>query len=146
MTASPGFGSTPYPEPTAPTVAPRRLYRSRTNRTLSGVCGGLAEYYAADPTAVRLLAVLVALITGLVPGIIVYLLAAIVIPERPASDAEVLTPAAHPGQGALVVGLMLVVVGGVALAERLLQVDWEVLWPVALIAIGGMLALVAYRR
>ena len=145
MTASTGLGGTPYPEPTSQ-VAPRRLFRSRTNRTFAGVCAGLAEYFGADVAAVRLAAVLLALITGLVPGIFVYVVAAIVIPERPATEAELPAVASRPGQGSLIVGIILVIVGAVALAERAFLVDWDVLWPAALIAVGAVLALLAYRR
>src|SRR5688572_4140603 len=65
----------------------RRFYRLRTNRALPGVCGGIAEYYGADPSAVRLLTVIIALFTGIVPMLVLYLIAAIVILER--IDGEV---------------------------------------------------------
>ena len=58
-----------------------RLYRSRENRMVAGVCGGLAEYLDADPTMVRLVTVLAILFTG-VPAL-AYLVAWIIIPERP---------------------------------------------------------------
>jgi phage shock protein C len=139
------MGETPYPESRGD-VVPRRLYRSRTNRTFAGVCGGLAEYFAADPTAVRLAAVLIALITGIFPGLLVYVIAAIVVPERPMALTEQPMEAGRPGQGALLVGILLVVVGSIALAERVFQVDWDVVWPAALIAIGAVLAVFAVRR
>jgi phage shock protein C len=145
MTASTGMGGTPYPEPATGTAV-RRLYRSRTNRTFAGVCAGIAEYYAADTAAVRLAAVLVALITGIIPGILVYLVAAIVIPERPATEGELPMAPARPGQSSLIIGILLVIVGAVALAERAFQVDWDLLWPVGLIAVGAVLAVMAYRR
>ena len=82
MTASPGMNPPPaYPE--APAAAgPRQFLRSRTNRMFAGVCGGLAETYGADATAVRLLTVIFGVITGIFPMLIVYLVAAILIPER----------------------------------------------------------------
>ncbi len=58
----------------------RRLYKSRTDRVICGVCGGFAEYLKMDPTIVRLIMVLIALTGG---GIIAYLIAALVIPEQP---------------------------------------------------------------
>ena len=63
--------------------APRKaLTRSRTDRMFSGVCGGLAVYAGMDGTVMRLLAALVILSTGVLPGLIGYVIAAIVIPEE----------------------------------------------------------------
>lgn len=56
----------------------KRLYRSRSDRMISGVCGGLAEYFNADPTIVRLIAVLLVFLNGV--GILAYLIMAIVVP------------------------------------------------------------------
>ncbi|HEV2224498.1 MAG TPA: PspC domain-containing protein, partial [Candidatus Acidoferrales bacterium] len=55
--------------------------RSATDSKLAGVCGGLAEYFAMDSTIVRLLWVLVTFCTGLVPGIVVYVVAWLIMPE-----------------------------------------------------------------
>ncbi len=57
----------------------KRLYRSRTNRMILGVCNGLAEYFNIDPTIVRLIAVL-ALFIGFFPAVIAYIILAIVVP------------------------------------------------------------------
>ena len=62
---------------------PKKLYRSRTNKSLSGVCGGLGEYLNVDPTLVRVLWVLLALFSAGFPGLIVYIIMACVIPEAP---------------------------------------------------------------
>lgn len=59
----------------------RKLYRSRTNRMIAGVAGGLGEYFGIDPTLVRLAFVLAALAGG--PGLIAYIIMMIVIPEEP---------------------------------------------------------------
>lgn len=56
----------------------KRLYRSRTNSMLAGVCGGIAEYFNIDPTLIRLAWVLFTCI-GL-SGLLAYIIAAIVIP------------------------------------------------------------------
>lgn len=58
----------------------KRFYRSRTDRKLGGVCGGIANYFGIDPTIVRLLTVLL-ILTGL--SILVYIIMWIVIPEEP---------------------------------------------------------------
>ncbi len=58
----------------------RKLYKSRNDRVICGVCGGFAEYLKMDPTIVRLIMVLIALTGG---GIIAYFIAALVMPEPP---------------------------------------------------------------
>lgn len=59
----------------------KRLYRSKADRKIAGVCGGLAEYLDTDPTIVRLIAVVILIFTGFVPMLLVYLLAWVIIPE-----------------------------------------------------------------
>ena len=58
----------------------KRLYRSRENRMLCGVCAGIAEYFNIDPTLIRLLFVLFGLSGS---GILAYIIAAIIIPDSP---------------------------------------------------------------
>jgi len=60
---------------------PTRLYRSRTDRMLAGVAGGIAKYFNVDPTLVRLLFVLFALAGG--PGLLVYIILWIIMPVEP---------------------------------------------------------------
>lgn len=63
--------------------APRgRLMRSQSDKMFSGVCGGLAAYCGMDATLMRLLTVLVILATGLIPGLIAYIIAVFIIPEE----------------------------------------------------------------
>lgn len=59
------------------------LYRSTTDKKLSGVCGGIGEYFKIDPTIVRVFWIVVTLSTGVVPGLIIYFVLAIAVPERP---------------------------------------------------------------
>jgi len=60
----------------------KRLYRSREDRMVAGVCGGLAEYTNLDPTVVRLLFVAVAIL-GAAPGLVLaYLAMMIIVPEE----------------------------------------------------------------
>jgi phage shock protein PspC (stress-responsive transcriptional regulator) len=59
----------------------RRLYRSRTQRMIGGVCGGLGEYFDIDPTIVRLLFVVTAVAGG--PGLLAYIIMLIVVPSEP---------------------------------------------------------------
>ena len=60
----------------------RKLYRSRTERSIAGICGGLAAYFDSDPTLIRLLMLLLILFGGL--SIWAYIILWIVIPEEPA--------------------------------------------------------------
>lgn len=66
----------------------KKLYRSKTNKKLCGVCGGMAEYLNLDPTIVRLIWALVVLCAG--AGALAYLICALIIPEKPDNyiDAE----------------------------------------------------------
>lgn len=59
----------------------KRLYKSRTDRKISGVCGGIANYFDIDPTLVRVAWVLFSLAYG--SGIIAYIIFALVMPEEP---------------------------------------------------------------
>ncbi|NLI39818.1 MAG: PspC domain-containing protein [Caldisericales bacterium] len=59
----------------------KRLYRSRKNRVLGGVCGGLADYLNLDVSMVRLVAILVIFFGGL--SFLAYIVLWIVVPEEP---------------------------------------------------------------
>ena len=59
----------------------KKLYRSKNNRRISGVCGGLGEVFGVDPNVFRLGSVLVALATGIIPVLITYIGARIILPE-----------------------------------------------------------------
>lgn len=60
----------------------KKLFRSRKNRKIAGVCGGIAEYFNFDPVIIRIVAVLLLLPGGL-PGLVPYLILWVVIPEEP---------------------------------------------------------------
>lgn len=61
----------------------KRLYRSRTKRTLSGVCGGLEDYFDIDVTIIRLVWGLITIMSGFFPGVVAYVIAVFIIPEEP---------------------------------------------------------------
>ena len=67
--------------PFMPAAVPGRLYRSRTERMVGGVCAGLARHYGWDLTVVRLILVLTVLFAG--TGVLAYIIAWVVIPEEP---------------------------------------------------------------
>jgi phage shock protein PspC (stress-responsive transcriptional regulator) len=58
----------------------KRLYRSRENRMIAGICGGLGEYFEIDPTFIRLLWILAIFVMG--GGILAYFIAWIVVPKK----------------------------------------------------------------
>ena len=62
----------------------KRLYRSRKESRIAGVCGGIAEYFNFDPNIVRLAAVVLCLATGIFPFVIGYLVAWWIVPQSPA--------------------------------------------------------------
>ena len=64
----------------------KKLYRSTTNKTIAGVCGGLAEYLNIDPTIVRVIWALGALSGA---GLLAYLLCALIITEKPSDIIDV---------------------------------------------------------
>lgn len=63
-------------------IEPKRLKRSRNDRMIAGVCGGLAKYMDVDPTIVRLIFALGTLFTVVFPGVLIYLVMWIVMPKE----------------------------------------------------------------
>ena len=70
-----------------------RLYRSREHVIVAGVLGGIAEHLEVDPILVRLIFLLATFVTGLGPGIVIYIIAALVIPQRPLMTPSTVAPA-----------------------------------------------------
>lgn len=60
----------------------KRLHLSATDKKLMGVCGGIGAYFDTDPTLVRLAWVVLTIMTGIVPGVLAYLIVAIVMPKE----------------------------------------------------------------
>ena len=60
----------------------KKLYRSMTDKKLCGVCGGIAEYFGIDPTLVRLLWVCASLFSACFPGVLAYIVCALVMPQQ----------------------------------------------------------------
>jgi len=59
----------------------KKLYRSEHDRWVLGILGGLGEYLEIDPTVLRLVWLLVVVFTGIVPGVVVYFAAALIVPR-----------------------------------------------------------------
>ena len=61
----------------------KRIYRSRDEMQVAGLCGGLGEYFEVDPVLIRLLFVVATLLTGVFPGIFAYLIGWLIVPLEP---------------------------------------------------------------
>lgn len=133
---------------------PRRLHRSRDNRVIAGVCGGIGEYFGIDAVLVRIGFVLLVFAGGL--GILAYILGWIFISEEPdwgRSDPEstferaVAAAGVEPRGGAVVLGLVFVGLGILFLLDVAWPdfLSWDYLWPLALIAVGAAIVLRARR-
>ena len=138
----------------------RRLTRSRTDRVISGVCGGIGEYLEVDPILVRLGFVLLALAGG--GGILLYIILALILPSADAPEAsasetvrrgaeemserarDVAADARSEGSGRNTLGLILIALGAffLLLNAGFLSPRWlrpDLLWPLILIALGALL-------
>jgi phage shock protein C len=60
----------------------KRLYLSRDDRKIAGICGGIGETYDLDPTLIRLALIAFTLVTGIVPMVIAYLVSWVIIPKK----------------------------------------------------------------
>jgi phage shock protein C len=162
-----------------------RLYRSRSDRMLAGVAGGLAERFDGDPSVVRVLWVIVSILSGGL-AIIVYVAMAFIVPDADDEAGPVdaggateeaaagmagapsttttttptgsgwVAPAPRPAKpprqgdggrrGAIVVGLVLVLVGAYLLIRQLAPaVDLSLAWPIASIVLGVALVILSVR-
>lgn len=128
----------------------KRLYRSRTDSMIAGVCGGLAEYFNVDVILVRIAAVVLAL-TAHGAGLIAYLIFWVIVPQKPLEEALAETgpdqeSSTEPGEvkterknGILFVGAGLIVLGALFLLDNFVPVIFfsiGKLWPIILIVLG----------
>jgi len=129
-----------------------RLYRSNTDKVIGGVSGGLADYLSIDVVIIRVLFVLLVLFGG--SGVLVYIILWIAIPEQKISykvledksgveiisDSEPVSTTNKQSNTALGAGIVLIIVGLLFLADRLVPfynlIDF---WPIILIVVGVMI-------
>jgi phage shock protein PspC (stress-responsive transcriptional regulator) len=127
----------------------RRLYRSRKNRVIAGVSGGLGEYLDVDPVLFRIAFIVAAFAGG--AGVLAYIIAWIIMPEQPREEAmsTPTQPSAPPqpqteqkkepppSRGSIVGGLILIVLGLLFLGENFLpHFYFRDYWPLILVVIG----------
>lgn len=65
------------------THPPKRIFRSRSDRQIAGICGGIGHYAGLDPVLVRLVVVAATCLTGFIPGMVAYLFGWIIVPDEP---------------------------------------------------------------
>lgn len=137
---------------TSTTHTGRRLYKSRTNRIIDGICGGVGEYFDVDPTIVRVLWVLVTLLGG--SGLLLYLAAMVIMPANSAYVPSSVSPSTTRIDKKRFWGIMLILVGAFILLANLgllaafswWHLSWEVFFPILLIALGAWLVYVQMRN
>jgi phage shock protein C len=110
----------------------KKLYRSKKDSIIAGVCGGLGEYFNIDPVIFRIIAVILVLASGI--GLLAYIIAWIVVPQRKEEEEKVEQRSeAHK----YLPGLILVVVGLVFLLNNVFPwFRFGVIWPLILIVLG----------
>ena len=140
----PGPGEPDPPSPGPPAPPQRAVRRSRSERVIAGVCGGLGRHLGIDPVLLRAAFVILALANGL--GVIAYVICWVAIPEEGPDEPSVPAPQGRWETGRLVLGGSLVVLGLVLLLDRLAPDLDELFWPVAVVAVGVGVILVGLRR
>ena len=143
---APSTETSDAPAATRPALTERRLVRSRDDRVVAGVCGGLGRYLGVDPVLVRIAALLLIFAGG--AGVVLYVIGWIALPEEPAVVGGVpLEHASHePGldrSGAFLLGVVFVALGAFFLVDAVWGdfLSWKYLWPIALIAVGAAILL-----
>lgn len=145
-------------------MSTKKLYRSKTDRMIGGVCGGLSDYLGIDPIIFRFL--FVVLLFGAEFGFLLYILMWIIVPEEGTvygtqghdigkrvqgmgEDIQQAVSQPHP-QAGIIVGGALIFVGAMLLLNNLnfhwlRWLDFDLLWP-ALLIIGGIVLLVRRNK
>jgi phage shock protein PspC (stress-responsive transcriptional regulator) len=121
-------------QPTAAAPPARRLYRTRDERVIAGVCGGIARYFNIDPVLVRVGAVALAFLGG--AGLLAYLAAVLLIPK----EGESGRPPEAPSRGLVIAGAVLLVVAFCVVLP--FRGGWGPGWglvPLGFIALAGLL-------
>ena len=109
----------------------KRLYRSQSNKVIAGVCGGIAEYLNADPTIIRIAWILLSLLP-LVPGILIYIAAWIIIPKDPSKTVSSTSQGSSSSvSGAGAVGIFFIIIGGLFLMSNLHIFYWRDWWDIS---------------
>lgn len=123
----------------------RVLRRSRTDRVIAGVCGGLGHYLGIDPVLLRIAFVALTFAGG--AGILLYFVGWVVIPEAREGEYVGVAPPSSANTARMLVGGVLIAIGAIILLERILPwFDMTVVWALVLIVIGVAVALRGVQR
>jgi phage shock protein PspC (stress-responsive transcriptional regulator) len=141
--APPGPAAEGPPPPAPPPE--RRLVRSRDDRVIAGVCGGVGEYFGVDAVLIRIAALVLLFAGG--AGALLYLVGWIAMPEAPLEPGAAEGAPAHaPGErrsGAVAVGALFVLLGAFFLVDEIWDdfLAWRYVWPIVLILVGAAVLL-----
>ncbi len=134
----------------------KRLYRSRRDRVIGGVCGGIASYFGIDPVIIRVIWTLAIIFGG--TGIIAYIICWLVIPEEPmemsmatqSSTANEDLPKPASAIVPVIIGAILLVIGVALLFSNLGLFTfghfWRFFWPLVIILIGVLMLLATTKK
>lgn len=145
----------PTPDDAAPPPATpragRRLVRSRTDKVIAGVAGGLGEYLGVDPVLIRIALVALVLL-GFGTGVLLYVIMWLVVPEEGDADVHAKRdrPPSHVSSesAAFIVGGLLILFGAVWLARMFIPYFFElrIIGPLVLLAVGVAIVAQGVRR
>ncbi|HEV8419999.1 MAG TPA: PspC domain-containing protein [Actinomycetota bacterium] len=131
-------------EPGSSTATPHVLRRSRHDRMIAGVCGGLGRYLGVDPILLRIAFVVLAIAGG--SGILIYIVAIIVIPEERPGEELGAVHAKTGATGRILVGTALIAFGTILLIDRFISWFDKVIGPLTLVALGVAILVWGTRR
>lgn len=124
---------------------PKKLYRSRADKVIAGVCAGLGKYLEIDPIIVRLIFIVLFFFHG--AGIFIYLVLLLIMPKEPGPEpvpAEIQSSCQSAAQGAdrpakNFLALVLILLGTILLLNQIYPLKWlrwDFFWPGVIIALG----------
>jgi phage shock protein C len=140
----------------------KRLYKSRKEKMIDGVCGGIAEYANVDPTIIRLIFFLLIFAGG--AGIILYLIAMIIMPRKPFEETEGVEEetvkevteekdkeVVSPESSKIILAAIIIVIGIFLLLNAFLpagwfSLSWKILLGVLLVAGGGIIIYKSFEK
>ncbi|GMQ59446.1 hypothetical protein AN1V17_38430 [Vallitalea sediminicola] len=127
----------------------KRIYRSRDNQMICGVCSGIGKYFNIDPTIVRILFLITLFTWG--TGVAIYIICSIVIPIEPIKlDHDIydynIEEERHErhgfsnSNGRTIVGIILVIIGAASILEKIFNwFSFDLVWPIAIIGVGFLI-------
>ncbi len=127
----------------------KRLYRKTKDRVFGGVCSGFSDYAQVDKGLLRFLTAIAILVTGIIPGLIAYILCVLLLPSEDEvfrdqmyqeSMDDKTRPPSNPENTRMVIGIALILIGAITLARFLFDwVDFKYVFPAALVVLGAVL-------